>query len=83
NGTSVNSIEAGQQGVIVLDQTPFYAESGGQVGDVGELTSGASCLNLFRVDDTQKIQATVFGHHGELVSGGLAVGDKVGARVDA
>ncbi|WP_298540215.1 alanine--tRNA ligase-related protein, partial [uncultured Limnobacter sp.] len=82
NGTSVNSITAGQQGVVVLDQTPFYAESGGQVGDQGEISSGAACLNLFRVLDTQKIQANVFGHHGELVTGELKVGDAVGAQVD-
>jgi len=82
NGTSVNSIAAGQQGVVVLDQTPFYAESGGQVGDQGEISSGSACLNLFRVEDTQKIQANVFGHHGELVTGELKVGDAVGAQVD-
>ncbi|HEX4917449.1 MAG TPA: alanine--tRNA ligase [Limnobacter sp.] len=82
NGTSVNSIAAGQRGVIVLDQTPFYAESGGQVGDQGEISSGSACLNLFRVADTQKIQAHVFGHHGELVTGELKVGDAVGAQVD-
>ena len=82
NGTSVNSITAGQQGVVVLDQTPFYAESGGQVGDQGEISSGSACLNLFRVLDTQKIQANVFGHHGELVTGELKVGDAVGAQVD-
>ena len=82
NGTSVNSITAGQQGVVVLDQTPFYAESGGQVGDQGEISSGAACLNLFHVLDTQKIQANVFGHHGELVTGELKVGDAVGAQVD-
>jgi alanyl-tRNA synthetase len=82
NGTSVSSIAAGQQGVVVLDQTPFYAESGGQVGDQGEISSGSACLNLFRVLDTQKIQANVFGHHGELVTGELKVGDAVGAQVD-
>lgn len=67
---------------MVLDQTPFYAESGGQVGDRGEITQGSTCLSLFRVDDTQKIQADVFGHHGELVTGEIAVGDTVAARVD-
>ncbi|HEX4856986.1 MAG TPA: alanine--tRNA ligase [Limnobacter sp.] len=82
NGTSVSSISAGQEGVLVLDQTPFYAESGGQVGDQGEISSGNACLNLFRVDDTLKIQASVFGHHGELVTGELKVGDAVGAQVD-
>lgn len=82
NGTSVNSATAGQQAVIVLDQTPFYAESGGQVGDQGEISSGQSCLNLFKVQDTQKIQANVFGHHGNVVTGELKVGDKVSAQVD-
>ena len=82
DGTLVNSISAGQQGVVVLDQTPFYAESGGQVGDQGDISSGAACLNLFRVADTLKIQANVFGHHGELVTGELKVGDAVGAQVN-
>ena len=82
NGTSVNSIAAGQQGIVVLDQTPFYAESGGQVGDQGEISNGAASLNLFQVMDTQKIQANVFGHHGELLTGELKVGDAVGAQVN-
>jgi alanyl-tRNA synthetase len=64
---------------VVLDETPFYAESGGQVGDRGELV-GAS--GTFTVDDTQKIQAEVFGHHGTLRTGALKVGDRVEARVD-
>ncbi|BET25112.1 alanyl-tRNA synthetase [Limnobacter thiooxidans] len=79
NGTSVNSMSAGQEGVIVLDQTPFYAESGGQVGDQGDISIGST---LFRVADTLKIQANVFGHHGELVAGELKVGDAVGAQVN-
>ncbi len=79
DGTSVNSISAGQEGVVVLDQTPFYAESGGQVGDQGDISSGST---LFQVADTLKIQASVFGHHGELVTGELKVGDAVGAQVN-
>ena len=82
NGTSVPRIAAGQQGVVVLDQTPFYAESGGQVGDQGELVGRSVSLSLFRVLDTQKIQASVFGHHGELLEGALNVGDTVAAQVD-
>ncbi len=78
-GSPVGEISAGDEAVIVLDRTPFYAESGGQVGDVGELASGHG---VFRVEDTQKIQAEVFGHKGRLVTGRLAVGDMVNARVD-
>jgi alanyl-tRNA synthetase len=66
-------------GAVVLDRTPFYAESGGQVGDRGEL-SGSS--GTFSVDDTQKVQAEVFGHHGRQVTGTLKVGDQVNAQVD-
>jgi len=80
DGSSVSAIEAGETGVIVLDRTPFYAESGGQVGDSGELTSGHG---TFEVEDTQKIQAEVFGHKGRLDTGRLAVGDRVTAQVDA
>ncbi|MPS25940.1 MAG: alanine--tRNA ligase [Alcaligenaceae bacterium] len=79
DGASVPRIEAGQAAVVVLDRTPFYAESGGQVGDAGVLVQGAV---RFDVEDTLKIQADVFGHHGKLVSGALAVGDTVDARVD-
>jgi len=82
-GTPVERLGVGERGIVVLDQTPFYAESGGQVGDRGEITQGTTCLSLFRVDDTQKIQADVFGHHGEVVTGEIAVGDTVQARVDA
>ncbi|MEK6211512.1 MAG: alanine--tRNA ligase [Pseudomonadota bacterium] len=78
-GTPVQKIEAGDEAVIVLDRTPFYAESGGQVGDQGEITSGNGS---FTVNDTQKIQAEVFGHKGVLKAGRFAVGDAVTAQVN-
>jgi alanyl-tRNA synthetase len=78
-GTQVGELNAGESGVVVLDQTPFYAESGGQVGDRGEMVGPAG---TFRVADTQKIQAEVFGHHGEQLTGRLKVGDEVNAQVD-
>lgn len=79
-GTAVQSVAAGQQAIVVLDHTPFYAESGGQAGDIGVIeVEGAE----FEVGDTQKIQADVFGHHGMLASGTLKVGDKVSAKVNA
>jgi alanyl-tRNA synthetase len=79
-GSSVPVLEAGEQGVVVLDRTPFYAESGGQVGDAGELVSGNGS---FVVEDTQKIQADVFGHKGRVEAGRLAVGDRLTAQVNA
>jgi alanyl-tRNA synthetase len=79
DGTAVGELKAGQDGIVVLDTTPFYAESGGQVGDSGELAAGAV---RFAVDDTQKIKADVFGHHGHLPQGVLKVGDRVTAKVD-
>jgi alanyl-tRNA synthetase len=82
DGTKVESLAAGERGVVVLDATPFYAESGGQVGDRGELTKGGSCLTLFAVEDAQKIQPDVFGHVGEVRTGELKVGDTVAAQVD-
>ncbi len=82
DGAAVTSLAAGDTGVVVLDETPFYAESGGQVGDRGELSIGGACLTLFAVSDTQKIQADVFGHVGEVKTGELKVGDAVAAQVD-
>ena len=79
DGVSVAALKAGQNGVVVLDITPFYAESGGQVGDEGEIVSGSA---RFAVGDTQKIKADVFGHHGLLSEGTLNVGDHVTARVN-
>ena len=78
DGVSVAALNHGQSGVVVLDHTPFYAESGGQVGDAGELISGSAS---FAVDDTQKIKADVFGHHGTLAQGTLNVGDSLTATV--
>jgi alanyl-tRNA synthetase len=81
-GAPVDRLDAGEEGIVVLDRTPFYAESGGQVGDRGELTKGGTCLTLFDVQDTQKIQPDVFGHHGLVKTGELALGDTVAAQVD-
>jgi alanyl-tRNA synthetase len=79
DGAAVTSLTAGQAGVVVLDRTPFYAESGGQTGDKGALKNQAAS---FQVLDTLKIQADVFGHHGQLESGKLTVGDVLAAYVD-
>ncbi len=79
-GASVEEIAAGDAAVVVLDRTPFYAESGGQVGDHGEL---AGANGSFSVEDTHKIQAEVFGHKGELKTGRMRVGDRVMAAVDS
>ena len=78
-GSAVSQIAAGQDAIVVLDTTPFYAESGGQSGDSGVLETAAG---TFEVGDTQKIQADVFGHHGALAKGALKVGDTVSAKVD-
>mgnify|MGYP000882782412 FL=1 len=79
DGAAVNQLNEGEMGVVVLDDTPFYAESGGQVGDRGVLQS---VHGIFSVEDTQKIQAAVFGHHGVVRTGTLSVGNNVTARVD-
>ncbi|MEX3957880.1 alanine--tRNA ligase [Trinickia sp. EG282A] len=80
DGSSVDQAENGQQAVVVLDHTPFYAESGGQVGDTGLLAN--ACVR-FAVHDTQKVQADVIGHHGVVEQGTLKVGDVVKAEIDA
>ncbi len=80
DGALVAQAHAGDDAVVVLDSTPFYAESGGQAGDSGELRNGGS---RFLVEDTQKIQSDVFGHHGRVVEGSIQVGDTFTAKVDA
>ena len=79
DGTPVQQLNEGEQGVVVLDSTPFYAESGGQVGDSGVLAAQGM---QFGVEDTQKIKADVFGHHGTQTQGKLKVGDAIVAKVD-
>jgi alanyl-tRNA synthetase len=80
DGASVQQVRDGQQAVVVLDHTPFYAESGGQVGDQGVL---ANASLRFAVSDTLKVQADVVGHHGTLEQGTLKVGDVVKAEIDS
>lgn len=80
DGTPLLSAKSGDDAVIVLDHTPFYAESGGQAGDTGELRNATA---RFLVEDTIKVQAAVFGHHGRIVEGTIAVGDVLNAKVDA
>ena len=80
DGAAVKELNEGDLGVVVLDNTPFYAESGGQCGDRGELKGLGG---IFAVEDTLKIQAAVFGHHGVLKTGKLVLGQEVAARVDA
>jgi alanyl-tRNA synthetase len=82
DGSSVEKLDEGERGVVVLDRTPFYAESGGQVGDRGALWVAGAGKPAFAVDDTLKIQPEVFGHHGVVANGSVRLGDKVDARVD-
>lgn len=79
DGEQVDELNEGDSGAVVIDFTPFYAESGGQVGDVGYIFAGE---NRFEVRDTQKIKAAVFGQFGVQTSGRLKVGDSVTAKVD-
>ena len=79
DGVAVNAIEAGQNAIVILDQTPFYAESGGQVGDAGVLSNAQATLN---VADTTKVLPDVFGHHVNVASGTVKVGDTLTAQVD-
>ncbi len=78
DGAAVSELHEGELGVVVLNDTPFYAESGGQIGDSGELRAENA---IFAVEDTQKIQASVFGHHGVVKTGKLSVNDALSARV--
>ena len=80
DGAAADAANAGDAAVVVLDHTPFYAESGGQVGDTGELRNGQARMV---VEDTIKVQASVPGHHGRVVEGRIAVGDVVQTQVDA
>ncbi|MEX8493672.1 alanine--tRNA ligase [Sphaerotilus sp.] len=80
DGSQVEQANAGDDAVIVLDHTPFYAESGGQAGDTGELRNGTTRVVI---EDTFKIQADVFGHHGRIAEGAVKVGDTFAAKVDA
>ncbi|WP_165007670.1 alanine--tRNA ligase [Neisseria yangbaofengii] len=79
DGEAVNELAEGESGAVVIDFTPFYAESGGQIGDVGYIFAGE---NRFEVRDTQKIKAAVFGQFGVQVAGRLKVGDAVTAKID-
>ncbi len=80
DGSPVAEAQAGDDAVIVLDHTPFYAESGGQAGDAGELRNASTKVE---VSDTFKIQADVFGHHGHIAEGSVKVGDVFTAKVNA
>jgi len=79
NNESINEISEGQEAIVVLDQSSFYGESGGQIGDQGTLSNNTS---QFKVSDTQKQASSAFEHYGTLDSGSLKVGDKVNAIID-
>ncbi|MET1024093.1 MAG: alanine--tRNA ligase [Pseudoxanthomonas sp.] len=79
DGRPVQRLEAGEQGMVLLDRTPFYAESGGQVGDIGALSGAGS---VFNVSDTQKLAGQFHGHIGQLERGALVIGDLVSANAD-
>ena len=80
NGQSVETLQVGEDGIVVVDKTPFYAESGGQVGDTGQIIAGE---NAFKVVDTQKQGGDLFLHKGQVTAGTLSIGQSVEARVDA
>ncbi len=79
DGSPADAVRAGDDAVVVLDHTPFYAESGGQVGDTGELRNASS---RFVVEDTTKVQSTVYGHQGRVLEGTVKLGDVLAAKVD-
>jgi len=78
----VEQLDAGMQGIVVLDKSAFYAEGGGQIGDRGEISAIGGVGALFDVIDTQKIQANVFGHKGQVARGALKVGERITATID-
>ncbi|MBP8814622.1 MAG: alanine--tRNA ligase [Laribacter sp.] len=82
DGQPVDTLSAGDSGVVVLDRTPFYAEGGGQIGDTGSLAATGGLDALFDVTDTQKVTAAAFGHEGRLVRGQLKTGTTVVATID-
>jgi len=81
-GLSVDEVKAGDRAIIVLDRTPFYAESGGQVGDRGRLAGRGENRFEADIEDTQKISAEVFGHHAVIKQGSLRVGEVLSAEVN-
>ena len=82
DGKPVDRLIAGDDGIIILDTTVFYAESGGEAGDVGTIAVSGGVECLFEVEDTQKVRAAVHGHSGKLVRGSISIGDEVIATID-